>query len=239
MGSIAPIIGAVIGYFILRFPGAILGYFIGRMFQSKVTVTTFRGAARPLHFDFGLNLITLASAVIKADGRVEQAELDYVRQFFIRNYGADQANRVFRSFKEQINQREINLAAIAEAFRGSTSYATREQILYFLIDIAKADGSITQAEITILSEIARYLGVQQWERLRALFEDSSDQAYKVLGVEPSATNDEIKKAYRSLAKTYHPDKVVTDDPALKAGAEEKFKQIQKAYDTLQKERGIK
>ena len=238
MRSIAPIIGAFIGYFVLRFPGAILGYFIGRMFQSNVTVKTF-SHSRPIDFDFGINLISLATAIIKADGKVDQAELDYVRQFFIRNYGVQRANEVFRSFKSQINQSEINVAKIASTFRSYTSYATREQILYFLIDLAKSDGSISQSEIDKLAEIARYLGVQQWERLRALFEDSSDQAYKVLGIEPSATNEEIKKAYRSLAKTYHPDKVITDDPALKAGAEEKFKQIQKAYDTLQKERGIK
>ena len=238
MRSIAPIIGAFIGYFILRFPGAILGYFIGRMFGSNVTVKTFSNS-RSIDFDFGINLISLATAIIKADGKVDQAELDYVRQFFIRNYGVQRANEVFRSFKFQINQSEINVAKIASKFRSYTSYATREQILYFLIDLAKSDGSISQSEIDKLAEIARYLGVQQWERLRALFEDSSDQAYKVLGIESSATNDEIKKAYRSLAKTYHPDKVVTDDPALKAGAEEKFKQIQKAYDTLQKERGIK
>ncbi|MBE6565393.1 MAG: J domain-containing protein [Ruminococcaceae bacterium] len=58
--------------------------------------------------------------------------------------------------------------------------------------------------------------------------------YKVLGVERSATEDEIKKAYRALAKKYHPDNY-TNTPFADM-AEEKMKQINEAYDTIQKER---
>lgn len=60
----------------------------------------------------------------------------------------------------------------------------------------------------------------------------------MLGVTKDAEVAEIKKAYRDLVKKYHPDKVITDDAALKAGAEEKFKQVQKAYETIQKERNF-
>ena len=62
--------------------------------------------------------------------------------------------------------------------------------------------------------------------------------YKTLGLSSSATKAEIKIAYRKLAKKYHPDKLVTDDPALKKGAQEKFQEVQKAYEIIQKERGI-
>jgi DnaJ like chaperone protein len=58
--------------------------------------------------------------------------------------------------------------------------------------------------------------------LRALFEESSDQAYKVLGISKEAEVAEIKKAYRELVKKYHPDKVITDDQALKAGCRRKI-----------------
>ena len=66
----------------------------------------------------------------------------------------------------------------------------------------------------------------------------SNDPYKALGLTKDATADEIKKAYRELVKKYHPDKVIADDQALKAGAEEKFKQVQKAYETIQKERNF-
>jgi molecular chaperone DnaJ len=55
----------------------------------------------------------------------------------------------------------------------------------------------------------------------------ADDLYKVLGVSKKAPDDEIKKAYRKLARKYHPDRN-HDDPA----AEEKFKEVQGAYDTL-------
>ena len=58
--------------------------------------------------------------------------------------------------------------------------------------------------------------------------------YTVLGVDPSATDEEIKKAYRELAKKYHPDNYA--DSPLADLAQEKMKEINEAYDTIQKER---
>jgi DnaJ like chaperone protein len=72
----------------------------------------------------------------------------------------------------------------------------------------------------------------------AMFVKSADTAYKILEIQKTATDDEVKKAYRTMAKKYHPDKVITENEAIKRGAEEKFKQVQKAYEQIQDERGI-
>ena len=71
-----------------------------------------------------------------------------------------------------------------------------------------------------------------------MFVKSADNAYKILEIEKSASNDEVKKAYRTMAKKYHPDRVNTENEAIKKGAEEKFKQVQKAYEQIQRERGM-
>ena len=71
-----------------------------------------------------------------------------------------------------------------------------------------------------------------------MFVKDADQSYEILEIEKSVSDDEVKKAYRKMAKKYHPDRVVTQDEAIKKGAEEKFKQVQKAYETIQKERGL-
>jgi DnaJ like chaperone protein len=109
-----------------------------------------------------------------------------------------------------------------------------------LFGIAQADGRVTQPEIQKLSEIAGYLrvGAADFESIMAMFVKSADTSYKILEIEKTATDDEVKKAYRAMAKKYHPDRVNTQDEAIKKGAEEKFKEVQKAYETIQKERGI-
>ena len=71
-----------------------------------------------------------------------------------------------------------------------------------------------------------------------MFVKQADNAYKILEIDPNVTDVEVKKAYREMAKKYHPDKLISDDPALKKGAQEKFQEVQKAYEAIQKKRNI-
>ena len=99
---------------------------------------------------------------------------------------------------------------------------------------------ISDEEIEKLREIAGYFRVNQhdFESIMAMFIKSTDNSYKILEIEKTATDDEVKKAYRNMAKKYHPDRLVTENEAIRKGAEEKFKEVQKAYETIQKERGM-
>ena len=120
-------------------------------------------------------------------------------------------------------------------------YEARLQLLDFLINIAKSDGNVCSAEITALKEVAQYMGLsaQEVESMLNLGGNSLDEAYKVLEVEPTATNDEIRAAYRRLALKHHPDKVAMLGEDIKKAAEEKFQSINNAKELIYKARGIK
>ena len=71
-----------------------------------------------------------------------------------------------------------------------------------------------------------------------MFFSNPDCAYKNLEIDNTATDTEIKKAYRIMVKKYHPDKLVHMDEVYRNGAEDKFRKVQEAYEQLQKERGF-
>ena len=71
-----------------------------------------------------------------------------------------------------------------------------------------------------------------------MFIQETDSAYKILEIMSSATDTEVKKAYREMAKKYHPDRLRSKDTALIKGAKEKFQEVQKAYEAIRKERGL-
>ncbi|RNC92145.1 MAG: molecular chaperone DjiA [Allomuricauda sp.] len=237
---------AIAGYFFFRFPGAILGFLLGSFFdnfsrgggQGSILGDFAQRNVSPA--DFELNLLSLCSIVIKADGQVSQRELDYVRQYFLSTYGKEKANAIFRTFNDVIKKREVSAQRICNYLNQRTRYEVRLQLLHFLFGIAQADGQVSAAEINKLSELAGYLriGRYDFESIKAMFIKSADNAYKILEIEKTATDDEVKKAYRKMAKKYHPDRVVTENEAIKKGAEEKFKEVQKAYEVIQQERGI-
>jgi len=241
-------VGAFIGFFIRGLSGAILGFFAGSvldgLFGTKTnnTRTVFSDFTRPnvSLADFELNLLSLCSIVIKADGQISQREMDYVRQYFVGTYGKEKANAIFRTFNDINKKREISAQRICAFLTQRTRYEVRLQLLHFLFGIAQADGSVSSPEVNKIKEIAGYLRVSlvDFESIMAMFVKSADNSYKILEIDKSATNDEVKKAYRTMAKKYHPDRVNTQDEAIKKGAEEKFKQVQLAYETIQKERGI-
>lgn len=238
---------ALLGFMFFRYPGAILGFIIGTLIDnwsrsSGGFQTVFSGGPSQTVSpgDFELNLLSLASLVIKADGNVSQKELDYVRAYFVQAYGKERANATFRTFNEVIKSREISARRICLYLQQRTKYEVRLQILHFLFSIAKADGLISQAEINQLADIGSYLNLttRDFESIKAMFVKSADDAYKILEIEKSATDAEVKKAFRSMAKKYHPDKLQHMDEAYRKGAEEKFRKVQEAYEQIQKERGF-
>ena len=240
--------GAFIGFFIRGLSGAVLGFFAGSaldgMFGSgnNRVKTVFNDFTRQnvSPADFELNLLSLCSIVIKADGKVSQREMDYVRQYFVSTYGKEKANAIFRTFNDINKKREISAERICAFLTQRTRYEVRLQLLHFLFGIAQADGNVSSSEVNKIREIARYLRVtlNDFESIMAMFIKSADNSYKILEIDKSASDDEVKKAYRTMAKKYHPDRVNTQDDAIKKGAEEKFKQVQRAYETIQKEREV-
>ena len=240
-------IAAIAGYYLFRYPGAIIGFLIGSLIDSSAKKgggprTVFQDLTRQSvsPADFELNLLSLCSLVIKADGTVSQTEMDYVRQYFVSTYGKEKANAIFRTFNEINKKHEISAQRICAYLNQRTRYEVRLQLLHFLFGIAQADGQVSNAEITKIQEIARYMRVnaRDFDSIKAMFVKAADNAYKILEISKSATDDEVKKAYRTMAKKFHPDRVNTQDEAIKKGAEEKFKEVQKAYETVQAERGL-
>lgn len=242
-------IGAVLGWSIGGPIGAIIGLALGSLVDALGSGNvgheseerheyTSRSQTQP--GDFEVSLLILASIVIKADSKQDQRELDFVRLQFVSMYGKERANNAFKLFKEINKQQNISTREVCFQIRKMMQHASRLQLIHFLFGIAKADGAVTDDEIQQINSIAGYLGISHndYESIKAMFYSSSDSAFKILEIEKSATNDDIKKAYRTMAKKYHPDKVLHLGKEHQKGAEEKFKQVQYAYEQLQKERGF-
>ena len=239
-------IAAIIGYSIFRFPGAIIGFLLGSLFEGSSSsngsrrsiFTQSKQGVSPAEFE--LNLLSLASLVIKADGIVNQKELDFVRQYFVQAYGKEQANATFKVFNEEIKKKQLSAQKIAAFLRNRMRYESRLQIIHFLFSVAKADGQISDPEVREINNITGFLGInhRDFESIKAMFFSNPDSAYKILEIEKTANSDQIKKAYRTMVKKYHPDKLQHMDEVYRNGAEEKFRKVQEAYEQIQKERGF-
>ncbi|GGG35743.1 TerB family tellurite resistance protein [Bizionia arctica] len=239
-------IGAALGWSIGGPIGAILGMALGSVVDGfskgmiKFNPDQAYGRTKQTQSgDFEISLLVLASVVIKADGKLDKREMDFVSQQFVGMYGKERANKAFKLFKD-INKQEIPVREVCLQIKQMMDHPSRLQLLHFLFGIAKADGIVVESEVKSIQSIANYLGIshQDFESIKAMFYNSSDNAYKILEITKEADVTEIKAAYRKMAKKYHPDKVIHLGPEHQKGAEEKFRQVQEAYEQLQKERGF-
>ena len=235
-------IGATIGWSFGGPIGAIIGMAVGSLLESsskgRTVYTQTQQATRS--GDFEVSLLILASIVIKADGKQDHRELNFVRAQFIQMYGKERANKAFNLFKEISKQTNISTRQVCLQIRQMMDHASRLQLIHFLFGIAKADNHVADSEVEAIALIASYLGVspRDFESIKAMFYKSSDNSYKILELDSNATMSEIKAAYRKMAKKYHPDKVLHLGKEHQKGAEEKFRKVQEAYEQLQKEKQI-
>lgn len=190
--------------------------------------------------DFPTQLLALSAYVMKSDGKVVKSELSFVKSFFTQQFGDQFTVSHLQSLKQFLDAPSIPIDQICMDIRMRTQVEVRIHLLHYLFGIAQSDGEVSQSEIQILQRIANLLQVPpiDFKSVSGMHRHNIKADYEVLGVEESATDDEVKKAYRKLAVRYHPDKVASMGEEFQKGAKEKFQRLQEAYDNIKKSRGF-
>lgn len=211
---------------------------------------------------FTESMLKVLAAAMKADGRITRSELDVVKSVLIRQFGEDGARPALLRLRD-ILKTDIDIRMAAMSIGSMVSYTDRLRLAEILCQIAEADGIITDSEVQTIVNISYYMGLSSidTQRIAARLHVNGNErggqnrygrygngaqgsasdlskAYSTLGIKADATNAEVKDAYRNMVKKYHPDRYATQGAEAQAKAEQKFKEVQAAYEKIKAARGL-
>lgn len=232
--------------------GAVVGVIIGSVMDNSAQryqtesepaseteneTTTGRASTgsrqRATKADISISLLVLIACVMKADGRVLKSEVNYIKPFLLKTYGEEGGKEALQMLKELLQQ-NIDVVAVSNQIAQHVNYSTRLELIHMLLELANADGEYAKQEHKVIERIATAMNVsaKDFDSLAAMYNKAKDPnwAYTVLEITPSATNEEVKKAYRRMAMKYHPDKVANASEEIRMQATEKFRTINEAYE---------
>jgi DnaJ like chaperone protein len=261
-------IGGVLGLMTGGPLGAFAGYFIGSIIDNAMasgddrtdahTSTDydspfFNGAspqAQAAREESERNSFLFSSSyVIQADARIMHSEMEYVRRFLRTNFGPaaeEQGEQILRRlFEESKKDTPQNwrqqIKEVCQQLHRMMPEAQRQQLVTYLMDIAKADGVVTDTEVGVLRDLASWMGLpaSTIDELNNLGRNTIEAAYEALGIRPDATDAEVREAYKRMALKYHPDRVATLGEDVRRSAEENFKRINNAKERIFAARGMR
>ena len=212
--------------------GAIMGYALGSI-TSQQTYTQTRGG------DFGAAMLVLFAAVMKADNELKKTELEFVKRFFIENFGTSYTKQRMELFKKILKQ-DIDIKSVCNQIKIHMDINSKLQLIHVMFGLSKADNNIHKNELNTISNIAKLIDLNEkdFNSIKAMFIENTESAYKILGLDSKSNNSEIKLAYRKMAAKFHPGKVAHLGEDFTKVAEEKFKAINDAYQKIKKERNL-
>lgn len=221
--------------------GGILGFAVGSMFDSEKNIS-MQNDTSPQKTTTGayvMSLLVLIAAVMKADGKVLKSELEYVKQFLVRTFGAASSQEAIRMLRDILKQ-NIPVTDVCHQIEKNMDYSSRLQLLHLLFGVAQSDGHVDIAELNLITQMANNMGInsKDFESIKSMFVKDTAAAYKILEIAPGASDEDIKKAYRKMAMKYHPDKVSYLGEDIQKSANEKFQKVNEAYENIRKERNI-
>lgn len=242
--------------------GALAGFVMGAMFDAVASDGlepaggTYTGQSQETveqgtRNGFLFSLLTLASYIIKADGRIMHSEMEAMRQFLRVNFG-EMAVRQGEAIMRQLFERQKQVDArqpgayratiidCCHQLRAVLTPSQLLQLLSLLASLAKADGHVAPEEINALREITAELGLSESElnSMLNLGTTTLADAYAVLEISPSATDDEVRAAYKRMVVKHHPDRVASLGEDIRAAAEKKMREINEAKELIYKARGL-
>lgn len=207
-------------------------------------------------------LMPLLAKIAKADGRVSESEISLVETIFRElNLSPDERRLAARVFSENKDAPELFDAAALAFARACGNFELRVVTFQYLVRVAAADGALSARERDMIARAARIFGIPDLLALRILAAFSGGRAWwgssaygeggprtppprpsepsraedlALLGLEPGASDDDIRRAYRRKVKELHPDRLQAQGlpEAMLKQASERMAAINAAYSRL-------
>ncbi|MCJ8302293.1 co-chaperone DjlA [Shewanella sp.] len=251
--------GFAIGFMFGRIVGGLIGLWLGHLFDKKsaqLSGIIGKGANRQTLF-FNTTFAVMGH-VAKASGQVTENDIRIATmlmdQMQLKGEARKDAQRAFSEGKAS----DFDIKACLKTFR-IISMGRKELLQMFLeiqIQTALSDGEIDPKEHAVLLTIAQEIGYSRIQldellkRWQAEFnfhkggngsQTSIEDAYDLLGMVESSSDQEVKRAYRKLMNEHHPDKLVAKGlpEEMMELANRKAQDIQLAYDRVKSDRGMR
>ena len=217
--------------------------FWGFTLYIKKKVSSYEQSQTETHNVFVFLLVNILIKIANMDGVITRAEINTINNFFQRHLRYNYSQMLW--IKELIKEAQTSTASLDDLlteYRGRFSYQERLILLEMIYQVTFTNVTVLPQELVLLDQIGNFLGISAFDQqtikarnqnIRRQTAETDDSHYRILGLQPGASPDEIKKAYRTLSMQYHPDKAAHLGEEFRTDAEEKMKKINVAYHHLQ------
>lgn len=226
----------------------LIALFWGFSYWVQKQVSTYESSQTESHNRFVWLLVQILVKIAQLDGHVSRDEIQTIQRFFQYNLRYNQTQMAWvKNLIKEATVSTVSLEELLQEFRSSFTYEPRLILLELIYQIVHTKDPVPENELATARRIASYLGISsydhrtieakyRYQKQRAATEgrQSENHYYAVLGLDPGADQEAIKRAYRQLSMKYHPDKVRHLGEEFRAVAEEKMKEINAAYDYFKK-----
>jgi DnaJ like chaperone protein len=228
-----------------------LAIFFGFQFWLQRQVASYASTQSESHNRFVWLLVHILVKIAQLDDHVSKDEVQTIQRFFQYNLHYNQTKMAWvKNLIKEATESTETLEAMLDEFKRTFAYEPRLILLELIYQIVYTKDPVPQNELEKARQIGVFLDISQYDlrtieakytyhRQRQATEarENDVQFYAVLGLEPGADMETIKKSYRQLSMKYHPDKVSHLGDEFKKIAEEKMKEINAAYDFFKRKFG--
>ena len=240
MSLIGGLVGGMIGFTFLGPLGALIGSVVG----SNMGRNSVR-RKNPNNFDhqvaFFAALFACLAKIAKADGQVTKEEINKIEDFITQKFNLDREQRNFAiNIFQKAKDDNVSFDAYAKQLASLLKSSPNSLMIFYelLFELAMADGELHPNEEKLLRKVPKIFGFNEglYDQLFQKYGLKTQNFYEVLGVSKKMSFDEIRKIYLKKRREFHPDKLISKGlpEELIEKAQEKFIEIQEAYEELEK-----